>query len=228
MSIRTNSEGQLMPSLDLAVDALLIGTPRPIAPGVVSAMGKAPVAGPVRIGWLGLEGDHQADPVHHGGHDKAIHLYPFDHYAWWRGRLGDHPLLDGPGGFGENISVRGAVDADFCLGDQFTLGSALIEVSHGRSPCSKLNHRYGRKAMVADVMNSGRAGIYLRVIRQGEAEAGDRMTLVERPLPEWDMARLFNLLIAGGHKRDPASVAALAAMPVLAEAWRQRAEDLSR
>ena len=217
-----------MQSLDLIVDALLTGAPRPIAPGVMSAMGKAPVTGPVRIGWLGLEGDHQADPVHHGGHDKAVHLYPFDHYAWWRTRLGDHPLLERPGAFGENISVRGAVDADFCLGDRFTLGSALLEVSHGRSPCSKLNHRFGTQAMVADVVHSGRAGIYLRVIRQGEAAPDDRLVLVDRPLPQWDMARVFDLVVAGGHKRDPEGLAALAALPVLAEAWRQRAIDLAR
>lgn len=217
-----------MPTLDLLVDALLTGAPRPIAPDVMSAMAKAPVQGPVRIGWLGLEGDHQADPVNHGGHDKAIHLYPFDHYGWWRTRLGDHVLLDQAGAFGENISVRGAVDADFCLGDRFTLGDALVEVSHGRSPCSKLNHRFGTQAMVADVIRSGRAGIYFRVIREGEARAGDRLVLMERPLPQWDMGRIFGLLIAGGHKRDPAGIAALAAMPVLAEAWRQRAVHFAR
>jgi MOSC domain-containing protein YiiM len=215
-----------MESLDLIIDALLVGTPRPIGPGVVSAMGKAPVTGPVRIGWSGLEGDHQADPVHHGGHDKAIHLYPFDHYGWWRTRLGSHALLDQPGAFGENISVRGAVDGDFCLGDRFTLGTAIVEVSHGRSPCSKLNHRFGTQAMVADVIASARAGIYFRVIREGVAEAGDHLVLVERPLPQWDMGRVFGLLIAGGHKRDHAGVEALARLPVLAEAWRQRAVEL--
>jgi MOSC domain-containing protein YiiM len=217
-----------MQSLDLVVDAMLIGGPRLIAPGVMSAMAKEAVAGPVRIGWLGLEGDHQADPVHHGGHDKAIHLYPFDHYAWWRERLGDHVLLDRPGAFGENLSVRGAIDADFCLGDRFTLGSALVEVSHGRSPCSKLNHRFGAPAMVADVVHSGRAGFYFRVIREGDAAAGDRLTLVDRPLPEWDMRRVFDLVVAGGHKRDPSGLAALAALPVLADAWRRRAVEIAR
>ncbi|MET0241516.1 MAG: MOSC domain-containing protein [Sphingobium sp.] len=217
-----------MPTLDLAIDALLSGSPRSIADGVVSAIGKYPVAGPVRIGWLGLEGDHIADPIHHGGHDKAIHLYPQDHYGWWRARIGEHPLLATPGAFGENVAVAGAVDGDFCLGDRFTLGSATVEVSHGRQPCAKLNHRFGQKDILASVVKSGRAGFYLRVIRQGEAQAGDRMVLTERPLPEWSVPRLFDLLVAGGHKRDPAGVAALAAMPVLAEAWRSRARELSR
>lgn len=217
-----------MSPLDLSIDALLTGSPRPLAGGVMSAMGKAPVSGAVTIGWLGLEGDHVADPIHHGGHDKAIHLYPQDHYGWWRERIGTHDLLGAPGAFGENIAVRGAVDADFCLGDRFTLGEAIVEVSHGRQPCSKLNHRFGRPDILASVVQSARAGFYFRVIRTGEARAGDRLTLTERAHPEWPISRVFSLLIAGGHKRDPEGVAALARMPVLAEAWASRARDLAR
>ncbi|MFT3964315.1 MAG: MOSC domain-containing protein [Sphingobium sp.] len=217
-----------MASLDLAVHALLTGTPRPIADGVMSAMAKAPVAGPVRIGWTGLEGDAVADPIHHGGHDKAIHLYPQDHYGWWRSHMGDHPLLDGPGAFGENIAVSGALDADFCLGDRFSIGSAILEVSHGRQPCSKLNSRFGKPDILATVVKTGRAGFYLRVIRTGEAQAGDRLALIERSLPDWPMTRVFALLVTGGHRRDPEGVASLARMPVLAEAWASRARDLAR
>lgn len=214
--------------LDLSVDAFLTGRPRPLAGGVMSAMGKAPVEGVVAIDWLGLEGDHVADPLHHGGHDKAIHLYPNDHYGWWRERIGDHALLGQPGAFGENIAVRGAVDSDFCLGDRFTLGSAIVEVSHGRQPCSKLNNRFERPDILGTVVKSGRAGFYLRVIRTGEARGGDRMTLTERPCPEWPVPRVFDLLIAGGHKRDPHGVATLARLPVLAEAWASRARELAR
>jgi MOSC domain-containing protein YiiM len=217
-----------MSSLDLCIDAVLAGQPRPIAPGVMSAMGKVALNGPVRIDWTGLAGDAVADPVHHGGHDKAIHVYPADHYAWWRDRIGDHPLLDRAGAFGENIAVPGAVDADFCLGDRFEAGTALLEISHGRQPCAKLNHRFGRKDILPSVVMSGRAGFYFRVLRTGEAQAGDRLRLVARPLPEWPMPRLFDILIAGGHRRDPAAVAVLAALPELAEAWRSRAREMLR
>lgn len=218
--------GDPMTTSEPVVDALLVGQPAFIAPGVLSAMGKAPVAGRVGIGWTGLDGDAVADPVNHGGHDKAIHLYPHDHYGWWRQRIGPHPLLDRPGAFGENLVVGGLVDADVCLGDRFTLGSAVLEVSHGRQPCSKLNHRFGRPDILATIVSTGRAGWYFRVIRTGEAAAGDRLALIERPLPEWPMARVFDLLIAGGHRREPDAVRALGALPVLAGAWRDRASRL--
>jgi MOSC domain-containing protein YiiM len=217
-----------MTQLTLNVDAILTGKPAFIGPGVLSAMGKTPVPGPVRISWLGLEGDAVADPTVHGGHDKAIHLFPQEHYHWWRMPLGKHPLLEAPGAFGENFATRGAIESTLCLGDRFTVGSAIVEITQGRQPCFKLNHRFGNDEVLARAVQTGRIGLYLRVIREGEAQAGDLMVLTGRPHPEWSVARMFDLLVAGGARRDPAGVAELAGMKVLAEAWRSRAEKLAR
>jgi len=191
-----------------------------------SAIAKSPIAGPVAITPHGLAGDEQANRIFHGGPDKALHHYPFEHYAFWRGELGDHPLLARPGGFGENISTLGFTEETVWLGDRFRLGSALIEVSHGRQPCWKLSHRFGVASLTAQVVQTGRAGWYYRVLEPGQAVAGDRLTLVERGLCEWPLAQLFAVLIGDKTERDPASLRDLAALPVLAEAWRQRARDL--
>jgi MOSC domain-containing protein YiiM len=185
------------------------------------------VDGTVRIGWLGLEGDAVADPIHHGGWDKAIHLYPQDHYAWWRERKPDHRLLAAPGAFGENVASHGMTEEQICLGDRFSLGSAIVEVSHGRQPCWKLDHRFGARDVLATIVKTGRSGLYFRVLREGEAEPQGRMDLLDRPLPQWPIARVFRLLIGGGHKAEPDAVRALAGMPVLAEAWRDRARKLA-
>lgn len=216
------------PSFALRVDAILAGRPALIGTGVMSAISKQPVAGMVEIDWLGLKGDSIADPIHHGGHDKALLLVPQENYDWWRGILNDHPLLERVGAFGENLSTWGATEANLCLGDRFSLGSSLVEISHGRQPCYKLNLRFGRPDVLSFAQANGHCGLYLRVISTGEAGAGDLMSLIERPHPEWPIARVFNLLIAKGHKADPAGVAALARHPVLAEAWRARAEKLAR
>ena len=119
------------------------------------------------------------------------------------------------------------VETEACLGDRYRIGSAVIELSHGRQPCWKQGHRFGRPEVTARIVATRRSGWYYRVIEPGEAEAGDGFDLIDRPLPEWTVERMFGLLVAGEHRQDPAAVRALAAMPVLAEAWRARAADLA-
>ncbi len=210
------------------VNAVLTGGIRPFGPhGEPSAIGKTPREGPLRIGPLGLEDDKQADPIHHGGVDKAIHHYPHDHYPWWRERLGDHPLLADYGAFGENITTTGLAEDSICLGDRFRLGTALIEVSQGRQPCWKLGHRFGVKTVPATVTSSGKCGWYYRVIESGTVASGDALTLVARPLPEWTVRRLFALVIGGEGKGETAIFRDLARTPQLAESWKTRARKLA-
>ena len=62
--------------------AVLTGRAQPYTrPGSRSGIDKQPVAGPLHIGPLGLTGDEQGDLRVHGGIDKAVHHYPFEHYA---------------------------------------------------------------------------------------------------------------------------------------------------
>ena len=206
--------------------ALLAGKAVPFARGEDSAIAKAPIEGRVKIGFLGIEGDEQADPRYHGGPDKALHHYPSDHYARWGDLAADHPLLNAPGAFGENISTWGTTEDGVCIGDRFRFGSSMIEISQGRQPCWKQAARMNWAALPALMVKERRSGWYYRVIEEGEAEAGDALILLERPLPEWDVRRVFGLLIAGDHKSDPAALMALSAMEPLFDGWRQRAVDL--
>ncbi|HZW19147.1 MAG TPA: MOSC domain-containing protein [Luteimonas sp.] len=177
------------------VDVLLAGAARPYTrPDSRSAIDKHPLAGTVAIGTLGFDGDEQGDPRVHGGPDKAVHHYAFDHYPAWRGDIGDSPLLHAPGAFGENISTRGLDEGNVCLGDRFALGSALLEVSQGRQPCWKLNDRFGVRDMARRVQATGRTGWYYRVLQPGNARAGDELRLDARPYPEWTLRRLNALL----------------------------------
>jgi len=177
------------------VDALLVGRARPYTrAGSRSGIDKRPLDGAVAIGELGLAGDEQGDPRVHGGPDKAVHHYAFDHYAAWRADLGDAPLLRAPGAFGENISARGLDEGNVCLGDRFALGTALLEVSQGRQPCWKLNDRFGVPDMARRVQATGRTGWYYRVLQPGVAVAGDVLRLAARPYPDWPLRRLNRLL----------------------------------
>jgi MOSC domain-containing protein YiiM len=134
---------------------------------------KEPVAGRVRIRGTGLEGDGQADPDVHGGADKAVYAYCFEHYAYWEKRLGRDDLVHGQ--FGENLTVEGMVEHEVHIGDRFRIGDALLEVSQPRTPCFKLAIRMGIPDFSATFLRSCRVGFYLRVLEEGEVGAGDTM-----------------------------------------------------
>ncbi len=210
------------------VDALLTGKVDPdFAPGRdSSAIAKRRTAERLAVTRLGLSGDQQADLSVHGGADKAIHHYPRDHYANWREELGDLTRLGEAGAFGENVSTRGWTEADVCLGDRFRMGSAMVEIAQGRQPCWKQAHFLGMPDLVARMIKTGRTGWYYRVIEDGVIAAGDLLTLVDRPHPDWPISRLFKLLIGGGYRGEEVALRELARRPVLAEEWRRRAAYL--
>lgn len=186
-------------------------------PGSRSAIAKTPVAGPVRIGADGLDGDEQGDRRVHGGQDKAVHHYPFEHYVRWRDDLGAHPLLESAGAFGENLSTVGATEADLCLGDRLRLGGAELEVSQSRQPCWKLSDRFAVADMARRVQESGRTGWYYRVLEPGQVRAGDALRLLDRPFPRWPLSRIIDVLYRGTLDRD--ALAEALSLP-LVPSWR--------
>ena len=203
------------------LDHLLVGQVAPLGE-TLSGIAKAPVAGPVRLTATGFEGDAQADSRVHGGLDKAVHHYPFDHYALWRAEVGERPALATPGGFGENLSTQGLDETQVAIGDVFRLGSALIEVSQGRQPCWKLNLRFGVQDMARRVQASGRTGWYYRVLEAGEVAAGDQLELVERRAPEWTIERLWRTLYVDVLDRQ--ELQAMAGLELLPDGWRRYAQ----
>lgn len=213
----------------VTVDTVLIGHVRPFGPkGVPSGIGKLPLAGPVPVTALGLSGDSQGDPKHHGGPEKALHHYAYDHYPAWRAELEEistqaGTVLSAPGAFGENLSTTGLTEADVCIGDRFRLGTALVEVSQARQPCWKLNHRFGHAGMSRAVQQSLRTGWYYRVLEEGELRVGDALTLVSRPYPDWSLSRLLRVLYVD--RLDYAALAGMAELPPLAESWRKLARQ---
>ena len=137
------------------------------------------------------------------------------------GPLGTHPLLAGPGAFGENIATAGLTEDGPAIGDVFALGTAVVEVSQGRQPCWKLNERFGRPDMARLVQSSGRTGWYYRVLRPGIVAPGDRLTLLERTAPDWTLARIWRAFYIDPLNR--AELAGIAALERLADGWRAHA-----
>jgi MOSC domain-containing protein YiiM len=203
------------------ITAVCTGTARPFNGAETSAIAKRPREGAVQVLPEGLAPDEQADRTVHGGPEQALHLYPLDHHAHWRGVIGEHPLLDEPGAFGSNLAVSGITEDMVHIGDRFRCGTALIEVSRPRTPCWKIEHRFGHKGMVAETIASGRCGWYFRVIETGKVAAGDTLERVAIGAGAISVARVFSALAAG--KGSPAEFAAIAQLPALTPRLRERA-----
>lgn len=205
------------------IDQVLVGTISLLADGTTpSAIAKRSVDGARTVGPTGFADDAQADLSVHGGIDKAVLHYSADHYADWRADYGDAlpDSLGSVGAFGENLSSAGWTEDSVHLGDLIRIGTVLFEVTQARQPCFKLNVRHGLADLSYRVQKTGRSGWYYRVREPGRIGAGDRAELVDRPHPDWSVARGFALLTRGFH--DRAALAELLALPCLAEAWKDQ------
>src|SRR3954465_4490751 len=81
---RTRREGRLR------VVSLSVGLPREVeweGQTVLTSIFKEPVDRRLRGPTLNLEGDEQSDLSVHGGVDKAVYVYPSEHYDEWRREL---------------------------------------------------------------------------------------------------------------------------------------------
>lgn len=201
------------------VDEILIGAITPLGPRAApSGIDKHPVQSRLFLGPEGFDGDAQGDRKHHGGIEKAVHHYAYEHYAYWIAALGSRDVLTRPGAFGENLSTRGLTERDVAIGDTFRLGSAVIQVSQGRQPCWKLNTRFETADMAIRVQKSGLTGWYYRVLESGYVEPGDELRPLDRISPEWTIQRLWRVLYIDTMNRD--ELAAMIELDHLPESWR--------
>ena len=175
--------------------SLNVGLPREVTwkgDSVMTGIFKAPVAGPLMLRILNLDGDQQADLSVHGGVHKAVYAYPSEHYDFWRNELPDMNLPFGM--FGENFTTEGLLEDSVNIGDRFRVGKAELMVTQPRMPCYKLGIKFGRADMVKRFLLSRRTGFYFAVVQEGEVEAGDEIELLDRDrngLTVADVTRLY-------------------------------------
>ncbi len=163
----------------IKIASLNIGLPRNHGygdgPKFRSGIFKEPVAGKIFLNAGGLDGDGSADLVHHRGTDKALCVYPMEHFPYWSEVWSrDLPF----GVFGENLTLEGLVETGIHIGDRFQIGEAEVECSQPRQPCFKLNKVFGSSDMAPHVQEKGFTGYYLRVVKTGYIQAGDTLKRV--------------------------------------------------
>jgi MOSC domain-containing protein YiiM len=162
-----------------------------------SAIFKESVEGAVWANKTGLTGDGVFDTEHHGGPEKAVFAYSLENYHYWQKELGNSEI--GPGGMGENFLMGDLTEDLVCIGDTFQIGEAVVQVSQPRQPCWKPARRFKIKTLALLIQNTGRTGWYFRVLKEGLVEAGQTMTLLERPYPKWTIQKCNEVL----HGKEP-------------------------
>lgn len=183
-----------------------------------TAFVKRPLDGPARLTTLGFPGDEHAYRAH-GGLDMAVLVYSVDHYAFWRG-LGVQ--LPDAGAFGENLTVTGMREDEVFIGDVYEIGSAVVQACQPRSPCYKIARRYGRKDMPVVAQKTGRTGILLRVLVEGEVAAADEIRLQGRRGSAVTVAEASRILDGKPHDLDGAR--RLLDLPALGSSMRSTLE----
>jgi MOSC domain-containing protein YiiM len=159
---------------------------------VQTSIFKTPVSGRVHVTRRNIEGDEQSDLSVHGGAQKAVYVYPAEHYDFWRRELPDTELPWGA--FGENFTTEGLLEDEVWIGDRYRVGSVELVVTQPRMPCYKLAIRFGRADIVKRFLQSHRSGFYFAVDREGEVSPGDvieRVARDERQLTVADVVALY-------------------------------------
>lgn len=161
-------------SLNVGLPRLVLRNDEPVSTGIF----KEPVAGRVMMRKLNLDGDRQADLSVHGGPEKAVYVYPSEHYDFWKREL---PEMNLPWGmFGENLTTTGLFETETHVGDKFRVGAAEVMVTQPRIPCYKLGIRFGRVDIIKRFLISERSGFYVSVLKEGEVAAGDEFEVLEK------------------------------------------------
>ena len=150
---------------------------------------KIPIEGPAQVMKLGIKGDFIASKKHHGGPDQAVYVYGGADYAWWSQEL--EKEID-PGTFGDNLTISELESSQFNIGDYLHFGEVTLQVTAPRIPCATFAARMEDPQFVKRFRKAERPGLYCRVIREGNVEAGNNVIIEKyrgESIPVMDLFR---------------------------------------
>lgn len=202
-----------------------VGMPKDVRWGdktVHTGIWKSPVSGLIMVRRLNIDGDGQGDRAGHGGEQRAVMVYQQESYDFWTNYLSRSDLT--AGSFGENFTVTGLADDEVCIGDRYRIGTAVLEVTQPRVTCFRVGLRLDEPRMPNLLVAQHRPGFYLRVITEGEVQAGDDITLVRQGRHQLSVAEVDALLYLPN--RDIGQLRKAVDVPALSPGWQQSFHEL--
>lgn len=169
-----------MNSIESEIKYFAIGMPKKLTYGEGEEMLTAICKKPVQQAFLskaGFHGDGVADKKHHGGPDRAVCIYPFEHYAYWEKEFGVNLP---PAAFGENLTLTNVLEEEICIGDILQIGEAIVQVTQGRVPCNTIDRRIEMAPFLKAMVKTGLTGYLCRVLEEGMVASDDKVAVIER------------------------------------------------
>jgi ferredoxin-NADP reductase/MOSC domain-containing protein YiiM/ferredoxin len=182
---------------------------------VFTGVFKDAVGGPRRVRKLNVDGDGQGDLGGHGGEQRAVFVYQMDSYRHWERELGRDDFVYGQ--FGENFTIEGLSDGQVCIGDRYRIGTAVFEVTQPRVTCYRVGIRMNDPRIPALLVSHRRPGFYLRVLEEGEVQAGDEIIKLASGPEAMTVAEVDALLYLPGHPRQ--QLLRALRIPALSPGW---------
>ncbi|CEG27504.1 MOSC domain-containing protein [Bacillus sp. B-jedd] len=185
-----------------------------------SAIGKQPVD-EAFLSKEGIMGDDVANHDFHGGPDRALCLYPFEHYAKWESEFGNKLILPA---FGENITSSGLLESEVCIGDIFKIGEATVQVAQGRVPCSTISKFNSIESLLGKVYETCLTGVFFRVLEEGYINRNSEIILLQSHASS---ITVFTAASAVLHQNaDENTVRKILEVKELSDEWRQKLESI--
>lgn len=179
---------------------------------------KRPIQGKVLAANEALVGDFVADRKNHGGYDKAVYAYAREDVVWWEERIGAD--IDN-GKFGENLTTHGIDCTNAVIGERWSIGTCVLEVSEPRIPCRVFEGFWSRPGLIKEFTIAARPGAYLRIVQEGQLGAGDEISIIHKPLHGITIADLF-----AAKAGERSKMAAIAQTPEVSDRFREWAKQI--
>ncbi len=165
----------------------------------------------------GFLGDGVGDLKHHGGLDRAVCVYPHEHYSLWEKEF--NTSLP-PAAFGENLTVINMLEQDVHIGDIFQLGEAVIQITQGRIPCDTINKRTNIHTLLKRIVETGYTGYLCRVLKEGTVTTNSKLELIERHSHQ--VSVLFGNQLYFHQPTNIEGIKKVLAVKELANRWREK------
>ena len=164
----------------------------------------------------GFRGDGVADLRYHGGPDRAVCVYPYEHYTQWESEFGQSlPAAT----FGENMTLASMLECDVHIGDIYQIGDAVVQISQGRVPCSTITKRTSIPMLLKRLTETGYTGYLCRVLEEGTVRHDSAVSLLE-PHPK-QVSILFANQMYYQAQQEKDGILRVLEVDALAEEWRK-------